>query len=1482
MVRVRWWLGPLIWVAACGGGGDKPSTGDTAGDVAGEVAVMDADTATETDADARIDASQDTEADADAATETDADVAETLDADAGPDADADADASPDADADAATDADTMPETQPEIPPVCGNGEVEGTEACDEGTANSDTAPDACRTDCSDPRCGDGVTDTGEECDDGNDDALDACTPGCVAGPGLPAPGPGGVVITELMINPTAAQDPLGEWIELWNIGPNEVSLSSCVVFDGGTDAFPLSGLVVPGGGRVVLGFSGDTAINGGVEVDLAYGTMLLDNLSDEVVLQCGKTEVDRVDYSNAFFPVEAGKAMSLDPAYSTAKKNDGSIGWCVAATPYGKGDLGTPGLANPVCIAAAPQVDSCRLAPPASHDIVLTQSVTHAIEIFEPGLTTKSPAVDGSPGLRVQLGFGDAGTLPSDGGFTWTAAGPVLDWSDPTGLDGYQGTVKPSAVGSYDVAGRVSLDLGQTWVYCDLGPMGSEDGYALEDAVRLEVAENPCNGFACDAPPASVCDAEGVRVIGYTEVGATCGVVDGVPQCTYPSSVTDCGLLGSICEAATATCGGEVSAPSVAGQIIFTEFLVDALAVSDSAGFWIELHNPGDTALDLEGCSFSLGGTKAHTIGSPLVIGPDGYRVLAPVVNPLLNGGVAVDYALSTAVDTPSSGGGVPQLHCGGVAIDQVVCAPGSWPVSAGKATSLSPFARDATANDDPDNWCAASTPFGAGDLGTPGSANPPCPGDVETVDSCHIATPSPATLPAGTSTTVRLRLTEAPLTLSTPGTDTSAALAVEVGYGPFGSAPDADWTWLPAVPNGAWSANAGGAPAGTDEWLGELTVPPAGEWGVVFRVTVDAGHSASLCDRTGLADGFAPTQALSLISEASACDPDPCVAPPGLQCDADTVVDLQLPATCGLAADDTAACEWTSSSLDDCAALGGLCADGACEELPVAPAATQVIFTELAIAPGTDEQGEWLELTNVSKDTFISLATCELVSGSGVTWSFASAPFEASLLLPGASKAFTRSADPKVNGGVAPAAVYTSAFAMPNKSGSVQLVCESGMIDRVIWDDSKGWIIPVGLPLSLAGNRLNAAQNDLAGAWCPGAAAATGKPAGTPGAANPLCPPPDAVVDSCRFEGPASLEVTLGDSFTVSGLISDFGNTNLSPGVDAAPGTRAQVGIGAPGADAQSGADFVWFEGAPDPDWNDVGATGADRWLGEATASSAGLAALAVRFSLDNGASWLACDLDGSDNGYSPAQAGVLNVLPTPCAPNPCTAPPAASCDGDVVSMGLAPGVCSVDEAGAPVCEYETRSVDCAPYGGCAAGDCVTAPPGPKVAGDLVITEVMRRSGLGTPDLGEWLEILNTTDTTLAVDGCRLSDATGQLATVVPAIPLLVAPGERLVFGASADPAANGGLVVDFAWGSKFSLDNVFDEVTLRCGGVIMDRVAWISGWPGGLGVAMQTTSASVGAADNDLVSAWCAATTMYGPHGLLGTPGSAGPECK
>ncbi|PIQ76459.1 hypothetical protein COU78_06670 [Candidatus Peregrinibacteria bacterium CG10_big_fil_rev_8_21_14_0_10_49_24] len=58
-------------------------------------------------------------------------------------------------------------------PVCGDGIMDFSEQCDFGTGNTNTVPDRCRMDCTLPRCGDGVLDSGEQCDGGT-----FCTPSC--------------------------------------------------------------------------------------------------------------------------------------------------------------------------------------------------------------------------------------------------------------------------------------------------------------------------------------------------------------------------------------------------------------------------------------------------------------------------------------------------------------------------------------------------------------------------------------------------------------------------------------------------------------------------------------------------------------------------------------------------------------------------------------------------------------------------------------------------------------------------------------------------------------------------------------------------------------------------------------------------------------------------------------------------------------------------------------------------------------------------------------------------------------------------------------------------------------------------------------------------------------------------------------------------------------------------------------------------------
>ncbi len=77
-------------------------------------------------------------------------------------------------------------------PICGDNIVDSGDACDDGVDNSDTVPDACRSDCTLPACGDDVTDSEEECDGADDAACPGvCRADCicrVCGDGILDPG----------------------------------------------------------------------------------------------------------------------------------------------------------------------------------------------------------------------------------------------------------------------------------------------------------------------------------------------------------------------------------------------------------------------------------------------------------------------------------------------------------------------------------------------------------------------------------------------------------------------------------------------------------------------------------------------------------------------------------------------------------------------------------------------------------------------------------------------------------------------------------------------------------------------------------------------------------------------------------------------------------------------------------------------------------------------------------------------------------------------------------------------------------------------------------------------------------------------------------------------------------------------------------------------------------------------------------------------
>ncbi len=167
------------------------------------------------------------------------------------------------------------------------------------------------------------------------------------------------------------------------------------------------------------------------------------------------------------------------------------------------------------------------------------------------------------------------------------------------------------------------------------------------------------------------------------------------------------------------------------GKAIVTEFLKDPVAVSDAHGEWIEIENRRPGRINLSGWTLSDAGNDLFRIqagGAPIYVAPGAKFVFGRDGDPTTNGGVAVDWVLSGF--TLSNGSDEIYLHTRqGFLVDAVEYDDGvAWPDEAGRAIQLDPAVTDAAGNDDPSRWCAASSPFGAGDAGTPGAPNAGCP----------------------------------------------------------------------------------------------------------------------------------------------------------------------------------------------------------------------------------------------------------------------------------------------------------------------------------------------------------------------------------------------------------------------------------------------------------------------------------------------------------------------------------------------------------------------------------------------------------------------------------------------------------------------------------------------------------------------------------------------------------------------------------
>jgi hypothetical protein len=154
-----------------------------------------------------------------------------------------------------------------------------------------------------------------------------------------------IIITEIMKDPAAVSDNLGEWFEIYNNSDETIELHNWIIRDNKSDYHTIAeSITILPGEYLVLGANADTATNGHLSINYVYSDFVLDNV-DEIILASplGAT-IDSVSYdAGELFPGTEGFALAL---LDFNLDNSFGLYWRNAIQTYGNGDYGSPGWSN--------------------------------------------------------------------------------------------------------------------------------------------------------------------------------------------------------------------------------------------------------------------------------------------------------------------------------------------------------------------------------------------------------------------------------------------------------------------------------------------------------------------------------------------------------------------------------------------------------------------------------------------------------------------------------------------------------------------------------------------------------------------------------------------------------------------------------------------------------------------------------------------------------------------------------------------------------------------------------------------------------------------------------------------------------------------------------------------------------------------------------------------------------------------------------
>lgn len=519
----------------------------------------------------------------------------------------------------------------------------------------------------------------------------------------------------------------------------------------------------------------------------------------------------------------------------------------------------------------------------------------------------------------------------------------------------------------------------------------------------------------------------------------------------------------------------------------------------------------------------------------------------------------------------------------------------------------------------------------------------------------------------------------------------------------------------------------------------------------------------------------------------------------------------------------------------------------------PVCPLDNTVIVSEIMIDPAMsgEPEGEYFELFN-RNDTDVVINGWEIAVGSKKAIVQADAP----VVIP--SKGYLllgRSADLGENGGIAPAYVYDKVQFTNTGSFTLTVSCVGTVVDKVVYV-SATWPRKSGRSVQLDPSAFDATLNDVPAGWCLGFDTYGAGDLGSPGLENRPCG-----------------ALSCGDKVVQTWEACDDGNVKKDDGCD--PGcVKSLDSDGDTVPDAKDNCPDKPNADQLDSDNDDVGDA--------CDLPSCGNNTPEVGEACDDGNKVKGdgcendCTVSVDEDGDGVYES--IDNCPGLSNPPPAAGQPQADLDGDGVG-----DACDYAECGNEFLEGTEQCDD----GNSDSGDGCSMMCGNEsfAVGSVIVTEIMYAPKAVDATTGEYFEVYNTTDEMLDLGGWVLTDEVGNTTTLVtPEGFLLIGPKEFLVFGKVADPEVNGGLILDYAYGSAFTLAAKADKVVLKWNGTVIDKVVYGTalGFPEASGASLGLVADKLDAVSNDDPGNWCVSAGTKLPDGDFGTPGAVTDVCE